>query len=136
MIETTFWAVLMAMVGLAPLLPQSFNPTQQTAIALTAVTVATDPEKRVTSETDALSKIHLARIRHPRRPGLDKDDGSWQGKTIEYSMASSQGLPRWDLAVTAVRSRVVSPTFRQPTYTSTEYGGSIVNPAPVRPKSG
>jgi hypothetical protein len=46
--------------------------------------VATDPEKRVTAVAHALSKNNLVLIRHPGRQqvGLDKDDGSWQGRTI------------------------------------------------------
>jgi hypothetical protein len=118
MILATLQAVLMATVGLAALFQQGCHPTQPTAIALSPITMATDPEKRIACKTNPLSKIDLVGIRHPGRPvGLDKDDGSWQGRTIGYSMASSQGLPSWGLAVTAARPRVVFPTFHQATYT-------------------
>jgi len=85
MIETPLDAVLMAPVGAAALLANHGDTTLPTAITLTAITGATDAENRVTSAAHSLPKNNLALIRHPGcQVGLDKDDSSWQGKTIRF----------------------------------------------------
>ena len=85
MIETAFGAVLMATIGTPPLFAKSGAPTLPTAITLTAIAGATDAENRVTSAAHALPKNNLVLVRHPGcQVGLDKDDGSWQGKTIRF----------------------------------------------------
>jgi len=83
MIESTLGAVLMATVGTAPLFAKGWKATPQIAITLTAITGATDAENRVASTAHSLPKNNLVLIRHPgRQVGLDKDDSSWQGRTI------------------------------------------------------
>jgi len=84
MIEPALGAVLIATVGAAPLFAKGWDATSGTAITLTAITGATDAENRVASTAYALPKNNLALIRHPsRQVGLDKDDSSWQGRTIK-----------------------------------------------------
>jgi hypothetical protein len=83
MIETTFGAVLMATVGATSLFAKGWDATFGTAITLTAITGATDEENRIASTAYSLPKNNLALIRHPGcQVGLDKDDSSWQGRTI------------------------------------------------------
>ena len=83
MIETTLGAVLMTTVSAPPLFAKGGDATRRTAIALTAITEATDAEDRAAPAAYSLPKNNLALIRHPgRQVGLDKDDGSWQGRTI------------------------------------------------------
>ena len=85
MIETALGAVLMATVGTPPLFANSGDTTLPTAITLTAIAGSTDAEDRVTSAAHSLPKNNLVLIRHPGcQVGLDKDDGSWQGKTIRF----------------------------------------------------
>jgi hypothetical protein len=85
MIETALGAVLMATVGTPPLFAKSAKATLSTAITLTAIAGATDAENRVPSAAHSLPKNNLVLIRHPGcQVGLDKDDGSWQGKTIRF----------------------------------------------------
>jgi len=83
MIETALRAVLMATVGAAPLFPQGWDATRGTAITLTTITGAANDENRVACAASLLPKNNLAPLRHAgRQVGLDKDDRSWQGKTI------------------------------------------------------
>jgi hypothetical protein len=83
MIETALRAVLMATVSPAPLLPQGWDATPRTAITLTPITGAANDENHVACAASPLPKNNLAPLRHPgRQVGLDKDDRSWQGKTI------------------------------------------------------
>lgn len=83
MIETALGAVLMATVGAAPLFAKGRDATLRAAIALTTITGAADDENRVACAASSLPKNNLAPLRHPgRQVGLDKDDRSWQGKTI------------------------------------------------------
>jgi hypothetical protein len=85
MIETALGAVLMATVGTPPLFAKSGDPTLPTAITLTAIAGATEAENRFTSAAHSLPKNNLVLIRHPGcQVGLDKDDSSWQGKTIRF----------------------------------------------------
>jgi len=89
MIGSSLWALLMAAVGLATLFPQSCGLTRPTAITVSTITVATDPEDRMTTAAGALSQNRLAMIRHPEsRRGLDNGDRSWQGRTIPIAMAA------------------------------------------------
>jgi hypothetical protein len=81
MIISSFRTLLVATVGIAPLLTTRWDSTRHTAIALAAVTVGTDPEHRVTAAANSLPKNNLAMNRHPRcQVGLDNGDRSWQGK--------------------------------------------------------
>jgi hypothetical protein len=83
MIQTTLGGVLMATVSAPPLFAKSGEATPRIAVTLTAITGATDVEDRVASAANSLPKNNLALIRHPGcQVGLDKDDSSWQGKTI------------------------------------------------------
>lgn len=89
MIGSALRALLMTTVGLAALFPQGCGLTWPTAITLAAITVATDPEDRITTAAGSLSQNRLAMIRHPEyQRGLDNGDGSWQGKTIPIVMAA------------------------------------------------
>ena len=85
MIETALRAVLMATVGTSPLFAKEWDATFRTAITLTTITGATDDENRVACAASSQPKNNLALLRHPgRQVGLDKDDSSWQGKTIRF----------------------------------------------------
>jgi hypothetical protein len=82
-IETALRAVLMTAIGGSPLFALCWNATFRTAITLTAITGATNEEDRVASAAYPLPKDNFVLFPHPRcQVGLDKDDGSWQGKTI------------------------------------------------------
>jgi len=82
-------ALLLIFRHIAALFPQGCGLTRPTAITLTAITVATDPENRMTTAAGSLSQNRLAMIRHPEYPrGLDNGDGSWQGRTIPIAMAA------------------------------------------------
>ena len=83
MIETALDALLMATVGTAPLFAKGWDATLRAAITLTTITGAADDESRVACAASSLPKDNLVPLRHPgRQVGLDKDDRSWQGKTI------------------------------------------------------
>jgi hypothetical protein len=85
MIKPALRAVLMATVGTSPLFATSWDATFRTAISLTTITGATDDENRVACAASALPKNNLVLFRHPRcQVGLDKDDGSWQGRSIRF----------------------------------------------------
>jgi hypothetical protein len=87
MIETTLRAVLMATVGTSPLFAKSWDATFPTAIPLTTITGTTDDENRVACAASALPKNNLVLLRHPDcQVGLDKDDGSWQGRSIRFQI--------------------------------------------------
>ena len=76
----------MATIGAPALFAQSRDPTLGAAIPLAAITGTADAENRVASAAHSLPKDNLAQIRHPgRQVGLDKDDGSWQGKTNQVA---------------------------------------------------
>jgi hypothetical protein len=84
MIELSFQASLVSVVG-APSLPApSFRAAGFAAVTLSPVAVPADPEHCVASDsrTNALPKNHLAMTTHVRREaGLDNGDRSWQVKT-------------------------------------------------------
>jgi hypothetical protein len=87
MVLTTSIALLMAAVRLAALFPPSPGPAGCTAIALSAVAVATDAEQHLAAQADAQSKNNSNRriclpAPHGCQAGLDKGDTSWQGKII------------------------------------------------------
>ena len=87
MVLTTSIALLMAAVRLAALFPPSRGPAGCTAIALSAVAVATDAEQHLAAQADAQSKNNSNHriclpARHDCQAELDKGDTSWQGKII------------------------------------------------------
>ena len=68
MVKPTFQAALVAAVGTAPLLASRFATAGEAAIALSSITVLTDPEHRVASATTAnpLTENDLAMNRQCR----------------------------------------------------------------------
>ena len=75
------FVLLMAAVSQAVLLPARLQPTKVTAIVLSSVTLATDPENLVAaaSTANSLTKDNFDVRRHPRpKVGLDNGDRSWQ----------------------------------------------------------
>ena len=81
MIEPSFRTSLVAAVGATPLMPPGFGAASEAAIALSAITVLTDIEYRVTCATAANPRMenHFAVNRHaPSLAGLDNGNGSWQ----------------------------------------------------------
>src|SRR5579864_3933541 len=90
MIEPALRTPLVAAVGSTVLSPPGFPAAHRAAIVLSAITVLTDPEHRMTSTAAAnpLPQNHFARKRHARRRGLDNGSRSWQVRT---------SLPRGDL---------------------------------------
>jgi len=88
MILASFRTLLVAAVGQAMLLPTRLLPTEMTAVVLSPVTVATDPEDPATAAgtTNSLTEDNFAADRHPRpKVGLDNGDRSWQLETILVS---------------------------------------------------
>jgi hypothetical protein len=81
MIELSFRALLVPVVG-APSLPApGFGAAGFAAVALSPVAVPADPEDSVAADnrTNTLTKDHLAMKIHVRpRTGLDNGDRSWQ----------------------------------------------------------
>lgn len=103
MIETALGAVLVTTIGAPPLFAKGEKTTVRAAITLAAITGAANAENRVASTAHSLPKNSLALIRHPgRQVGLDKDDSSWQGKTIRcLSDGYLTRMPSWDPTVTS-----------------------------------
>ena len=84
MIEPALRTLLVAAVGSTVLSPPGFTAAHRAAIALSAITVLTDPEHRMTSTAAAkpLPQNHFARKRHARRRRrLDNGSRSWQVRT-------------------------------------------------------
>ena len=84
MVLTPFRTLLVAAVSKAVLLPARLQPTKVTAIVLSSVTLATDPENLVAaaSTANSLTKENFGVGRHPRpKVGLDNGDRSWQLET-------------------------------------------------------
>ncbi len=84
MIELSFGASLMPVVGSASLHAPSFRAAGFAAVTLPAVAVPADPEDSVAvdSRTNALTEDNLAMKIHLRRQaGLDNGDRSWQVET-------------------------------------------------------
>jgi hypothetical protein len=85
MVLPSFQTLLVAAVGQAVLLSARLQPTKGTAVVLSSITVATDPENLVTAAgtANSLPKDNFAVCRHPRpEVGLDNGDRSWQLETI------------------------------------------------------
>jgi hypothetical protein len=81
MVLTPFRTLLVAAVGQAVLLSTCLLPTKVTAVVLSSITVATDPENLVTAAgtANSLPKDNFGVGRHPRpEVGLDNGDRSWQ----------------------------------------------------------
>jgi hypothetical protein len=123
MIETALRAVLMTTVSAAPLFPQGSDATPRTAITLTPITGAANNENRVACAASLLPENNLAPLRHPgRQVGLDKNDRSWQGKTISVQnlmVTSLRGCQAGVSPLEAVDPRVVFPPFKT-TYITTQ----------------
>jgi hypothetical protein len=84
MVEPAFRAALVAAVGAAPLLESCFGTASDAAIALSTITVLTDPEHRVASAATAnpLTENYLAMNRQcPPMAGWTTGNGSWQVRT-------------------------------------------------------
>jgi hypothetical protein len=84
MIELSFGASLVPVVGAAALTAPGLGATDLATVALPAIAVPADPENSVASDsrTNALTEDHLAMKIHVRREaGLDNGDRSWQVKT-------------------------------------------------------
>ena len=84
MIELSFGASLVSVVGAAALPAPGFQAARIAAVTLSAVAVPADPENCVASDSRAnpLPKDHLAMKIHVRpRTGLDNGDRSWQVRT-------------------------------------------------------
>jgi len=84
MIEPALRTPLVAAVGSTVLSAPGRTAAHRAAIALSAITVLTDPEHRLTSSAAAnpLPQNHFARKRHARpRRGLDNGSQSWQVRT-------------------------------------------------------
>jgi hypothetical protein len=94
MVEPSFRAPLVAVVGAAALPKPGFVAASGAAIALSAITVPADPEHRVASNAEAnpLTKNHLAMKSHVRpQAGLDNGNGSWQVKTSSNVWLPAEG---------------------------------------------
>jgi hypothetical protein len=84
MIELSFGASLVPLIGAAALPPPGFGAAGFAAVALSPVAVPTDPEDSVAADnrTNTLTKDHLAMKIHVRpSTGLDNGDQSWQVRT-------------------------------------------------------
>ncbi len=83
MIELSFGASLVPLIGAAALPPPGFGAAGFAAVALSPVAVPADPEDSVAADnrTNTLTKDHLAMKIHLRPgTGLDNGDRSWQVK--------------------------------------------------------
>ena len=84
MIELSFRASLVPVVGAAALPAAGFRAAGFAAVALSPIAVPADPEDRVAADnqTNTLTKDHLAMTIHVRPgTGLDNGDRSWQVRT-------------------------------------------------------
>ena len=84
MIELSFRASLVPVVGAAALPAAGFRAAGFAAVALSPIAVPADPEDRVAADnrTNTLTKDHLAMKIHVRPgTGLDNGDRSWQVRT-------------------------------------------------------
>ena len=84
MVLTPFRTLLVAAVSQAVLLSARLQPTKVTAIVLSSVTLATDPENLIAAACPAnsLTENNFDVGRHPRpKVGLDNGDRSWQLET-------------------------------------------------------
>jgi len=77
MIQASFGAALVAAVGAAALLEAGLGAAGQAAVAVSTITVLTDPEHRLAAETDSLTENHFAMPGHCQPPArLDNGAGS------------------------------------------------------------
>ena len=84
MVELSFGASLVPLIGAAALPPPGFGAAGLAAVALSPVAVPADPEDSVAADnrTNTLTKDHLAMKIHVRpSTGLDNGDQSWQVRT-------------------------------------------------------
>jgi hypothetical protein len=99
MVLSSFRTPLVATVGGTMLLAKGFRPTPRTAVALSPVTPATDPEDFAACVRPAkpLTENQFGTNRHPRpKAGLDNGYRSWQGRAIAqdgYLMKVAWGDP-------------------------------------------
>ena len=78
MIEPSFRAVLMTAVGSPPLSQPRRSAAFRTAIAMSAITVLTDPEHRPAADTESLPQNHAMCRHFPSADGLDNGGRSCQ----------------------------------------------------------
>jgi|SRR5665213_975201 len=119
MIELSFGASLMPVVGAAALSATRFGAAGFATVALSAVAVPADPEDSVasSSRTNALTQDYLAMKIHVRREAeLDNGDRSWQVKTsllcgylLKVARLSARTAP-------TVRAPDVFPAFDEELY--------------------
>jgi hypothetical protein len=83
MVLSALGALLVTTIGTAALLAARWCAAGHRTVTLSAVTMGTDPEHRLTPAADPLPKHHLVMACHSsRRMGLDNGNRSWQGRTI------------------------------------------------------
>jgi hypothetical protein len=108
MIEPSFRASLVPLIGPATLPAPGLGTAGFAAVALSPVAVPADPENSVAadSRTNTLTKDHLAMKIHVRpRTGLDNGDRSWQVRT--------SSMCGYLLKVARLSARI-APTVRAP----------------------
>jgi hypothetical protein len=119
MIEPSFGASLVAVVGAASLPAPGFSAAVVAAVTLSPIAVPADPEDCMAPDrrTNALTKNHLAMPIHVRpEAGLDNGDRSWQVKTsllcgylLKVARLSARTAP-------TVRAPDVFPAFDEELY--------------------
>ena len=78
MIQASFGTALVAAVGAAVLLEAGLGAAGETAVAMSTITVMTDPEDRLAAETNSLTENHFAMPGHCEpQARLDNGVGSW-----------------------------------------------------------
>ena len=85
MIQPTFDALLMTLIGCAMLLETRLTSTLRTAVTLAAITARADPEHRPAAGVAAkpLPENNFLMNHHPNmQAAFDNGSGSGQGKTI------------------------------------------------------
>jgi len=83
MIEPALWTLLVAAVGSAALPAARFAAACRAAIALSAIAVRTNPERRLAcrAATNPQPENHFSRNRHPpAQADFDNGNGSCQGR--------------------------------------------------------
>jgi len=114
----------MATVGTALLLAPGFGAAGGAAIALSTITVLTDPEQRVAAAAAAnpLPENDFARNRHARpQTGLDNGSRSWQVKTSSMRGDLLQ-VARPGTRPVARPGSTLPPAFDERSYT---FGGAL-----------
>jgi len=78
MIQASFAAALVAGVGASVLLEAGLGAAGEAAVAMSTITVMTDPEDRLAAETNSLTENHFAMPGHCEpQARLDNGVGSW-----------------------------------------------------------